>query len=218
MGQKVNPIGFRVTVSKDWRSKWFAARKDFGNFLLEDIKIRSFLKDTLAFAAINKIIIERATNKVKIFLYTARPGLVIGRKGTEIDRLKEDLAKMTGGKEILLEIEEVKTPDKEAQLIAENVGMQIIKRVSYRRAIKKAMVAAMAAGAKGVKIQVSGRLAGVDIARREWFKEGSIPLHTLRADIDYGFYIAKTTYGTIGVKAWVFKGEHLVDAVVKTMP
>lgn len=208
MGQKTHPVGFRLGYIKNWDSRWFAS-KNYARFLHEDIRIRRFLKEKLYQAAISKIEIERAANKdkrVKINIYTARPGIVIGRKGQEVENLKKELQKITG-KEILLNVIEVKRPEIEAQLIAENIALQIERRVSYRRAMKRNVALALKFGAKGIKTMCSGRLAGAEMARSEWYKEGRIPLQTLRADIDYGFAIAKTKYGVIGVKVWVFKGE-----------
>ncbi len=206
MGQKVNPIGLRLGINQEWRSMWYANKKEFGTFLLEDIKMRAFIKKKLFFAGVSKIVIERASNRARVVIHTSRPGIIIGRKGTEIDRLKEDLAKMTG-REILIDIEEVKKPDLDAQLVAENIAVQLEKRISHRRAMKRALRNCMENGGLGIKILVSGRLGGTEIARREGYKEGKIPLHTLRAIIDYGFAQAFTTYGTIGVKVWIYKGE-----------
>ncbi|MDX9703335.1 MAG: 30S ribosomal protein S3 [Candidatus Auribacterota bacterium] len=208
MGQKVNPIGFRVTVTKDWQSKWYASKADFGNLLREDILIRAFLKERLNFAGVPKIVIERASNRAKITIYAARPGIIIGRKGAEIDKLKEELAHFTD-KEIFIDIAEVKNPDLDAQLVAENIAQQLQRRVSHRRAMKRAVTNAMNLGADGIKILCSGRLGGSEMSRSEGYKEGKIPLHTLRADIDYGFTEARTTYGAIGVKVWLCKGEKL---------
>ncbi len=206
MGQKVNPIGFRVGVYKTWKSRWYADKKQYADLLHEDIKIREIVKKKLYFTGVPKIIIERASNRCRITIFTARPGIVIGRKGAEIEKLKEELAAVTT-KEIQVDIEEVKTPELEAQLVAENVAQQLEKRISFRRAMKKAVSSVLALGAKGVKIRCGGRLGGSEIARSEAYKEGTIPLHTLRADIDYGFAEAKTTYGLIGVKVWICKGE-----------
>ena len=206
MGQKTNPIGLRVAVNKDWRSKWYANKKEFGALLTEDRKIRAFLKKKLEGASVPRILIERATSRCRVTIMTARPGVVIGRKGSEIDKLKEDLSKMTG-KEVYVDIVEVKTPELDAQLVAENIALQLERRVAFRRAMKKAVSTALKFGAKGIKIYLSGRLGGSEMARREWYREGRVPLHTLRADIDYGVATAKTTYGTCGVKVWIFKGE-----------
>jgi small subunit ribosomal protein S3 len=206
MGQKVNPVGLRVTVTKDWLSKWYADKKEFAPLLLEDIKIRELVKKRLETAAVPKIGIERYANRVRITIHTARPGIVIGRKGAEIDKLKEDLAKMTG-KEIYVDIVEVKQPETDAQLVAENIALQLERRVSFRRAMKRAVQTAMQMGAQGIKVLAGGRLGGAELARREKYREGKIPLHTLRADIDYGFAEANTVYGKIGVKVWIGKGE-----------
>jgi small subunit ribosomal protein S3 len=206
MGQKVNPIGLRVTVTKDWLSKWYAEKRDYAALLLEDIKIRDLVKSRLASAAVPKVTIERYANRARITIYTARPGVVIGRKGAEIDRLKEELARMTG-KDIYVDIVEVKTPELDAQLVAENVALQLERRISFRRAMKKAVQTAMDLGAEGIKIVCGGRLGGAELARREKYRAGKIPLHTLRADIDYGFAEANTVYGKIGVKVWICKGE-----------
>ena len=206
MGQKVNPIGFRVTVTKDWLSKWYADKKDYAPLLLEDIKIRDFLKKKLESAAVSKITIERYANRARITIFTARPGIVIGRKGTEIDKLKQELTDMTG-KEIYMDIVEIKTPEVDAQLVAENVALQLERRISFRRAMKKSVQTAMDFGAQGIKIACGGRLGGGELARHEKYRQGKIPLHTLRADIDYGFAEANTVYGKIGVKVWLGKGE-----------
>lgn len=212
MGQKVNPIGFRVTVSKDWSSRWFANKNDFGDLLAEDTKIKNFLKKQLYFAGIARIVIERASNKAKITIHAARPGIIIGRKGAEIDRIKKDLTKYTN-KELFIDIVEVKSPDINAQLVAENIALQLERRVSHRRAMKKAVTTAMNLGAEGIKIVCSGRLGGAEMSRVEKYKEGKIPLHTLRADIEYGFTEARTTYGAIGVKVWICKGEKLPEKI-----
>lgn len=206
MGQKVNPIGFRVGVTKDWLSKWYADKKDYAPLLLEDIKIRSIVKTKLMSAAVPKITIERYANRARITIHTARPGIVIGRKGAEIDKLKEELAKMTG-KDIYVDIVEVKQPETDAQLVAENIALQLERRISFRRAMKKSVQTAMDFGALGIKVACGGRLGGSEIARHEKYRVGKIPLHTLRADIDYGFAEAMTVYGKIGVKVWVCKGE-----------
>jgi small subunit ribosomal protein S3 len=206
MGQKTNPIGFRVAVNKDWRSKWFAEKKEFGKLLVEDWQIRDILKKKLESAAVPKIVIERAANRCRITIHTARPGVVIGRKGAEIDKIKEELSRMTG-KEIYVDIIEVKRPEIDAQLVAENVALQLERRVSFRRAMKKAVQTAMDFGAEGIKIRCAGRLGGAELARSEIYHQGRVPLHTLRADIDYGFTEAKTLYGKIGVKCWICKGE-----------
>jgi small subunit ribosomal protein S3 len=210
MGQKTNPIGFRVGVTKDWRSKWFAEKKEFGKLLTEDRQIREILKKKLETASVPKILIERAATRCRITIFTARPGVVIGRKGAEIDKLKEELSKMTG-KEVYVDIQEVKQPETDAQLVAENVALQLERRVSFRRAMKKAVQTAMDFGAEGIKIRCGGRLGGAELARVEMYHEGRVPLHTLRANIDYGFAEAKTVYGTLGVKCWICKGETKVE-------
>ncbi|MBI1871383.1 MAG: 30S ribosomal protein S3 [Chlamydiae bacterium] len=211
MGQKVNPIAFRLGINQDWRSRWFSAKKDYSKLLNEDLKIRDFVKEKLFYSGVSKIEIERVGSRLRIIIHTARPGLVIGRKGTEIDRLKEEVADLTES-EVFVDIVEVKRAEIEAQLIAENIALQLLRRVSFRRAMKKAVQGAMNGGAKGIKICCSGRLGGAEIARRETYKEGSVPLHTLRALIDYGFSESKTSYGLIGVKVWVFKGQELVKS------
>lgn len=206
MGQKTNPIGLRMAVTKDWRSKWYAQKKDFGRLLGEDRIIREILKKKLESASVPKILIERAANRCRITILTARPGVVIGRKGAEIDKIKEELSKMTG-KEIYVDIQEVKSPETDAQLVAENVALQLERRVSFRRAMKKTIQIAMDFGAEGIKIRCAGRLGGAEIARVEQYMEGRVPLHTLRANIDYGFAEANTMYGKLGIKCWVCKGE-----------
>lgn len=206
MGQKTNPIGLRIAVNKDWRSKWFAEKKEFGKLLVEDRKIRDILKKRLESASVPKIQIERAATRCRITIFTARPGVVIGRKGAEIDKLKEELSKMTG-KEIYVDIQEVKAPEIDAQLVAENIALQLERRISFRRAMKKAVQTAMDFGALGIKIRCAGRLGGAELARVESYHEGSVPLHTLRANIDYGFAEAHTVYGKLGIKCWICKGE-----------
>jgi small subunit ribosomal protein S3 len=207
MGQKTNPIGLRVAVTKDWTSKWFAEKKEFGKLLAEDRKIREILKGKLEGASVSKIGIERAASRCRITIFTARPGVVIGRKGAEIDKLKEELSKMTG-KEVYVDIQEIKQPEMDAQLVAENVALQLERRVSFRRAMKKAVQVAMDFGAEGIKVRVGGRLGGAEIARVEKYHEGRVPLHTLRANIDYGFAEAHTVYGKLGIKCWICKGEN----------
>src|SRR5437868_11465352 len=206
MGQKTNPIGFRVAVNKDWRSKWYAEKKDFGKLISEDRRIRDILKKKLESASVPKIQIERAATRCRITIFTARPGVVIGRKGAEIDKIKEELSKMTG-KEIYVDIQEVKTPEIDAQLVAENIALQLERRISFRRAMKKSIQTAMDFGAVGIKVRCAGRLGGAELARVETYHEGSVPLHTLRANIDYGFAEAHTMYGKLGVKCWVCRGE-----------
>ena len=207
MGQKTNPIGFRLGINRTWDSRWFAG-KDYARFLLEDHEIRKFLKKRLAQAGVAKTEIERAANKVRIRIHTARPGLVIGKKGSEIENLKRELEKKIT-RDIIIDIQEVRKPEVDAQLVAENVAMQIERRVAFRRAMKRGVSSAMRFGALGVKIICAGRLGGAEMARTEWYREGRVPLHTLRADIDYGFVEARTTYGAIGVKVFIFKGEIL---------
>lgn len=207
MGQKVNPIGFRLGVIKTWDSKWYA-EADYAKNLHEDLKIRQFLKKRLYSSGISKIEIERAANKTKINIHAARPGLIIGKKGAEVELLKKDLAKITA-KEVYINIIEVRKPELDAQLVAENVALQLERRIAFRRAMKKSVTASLKFGAKGIRITCSGRLGGAEMSRTEWYREGRVPLHTLRADIDYGFAEAKTTYGIIGVKVLIFKGEIL---------
>ena len=209
MGQKVNPIGFRLGINRDWDSKWFAG-KDYSSFVYEDYQIRKFLKKKLQQAGVSKIEIERAARKVRIKLHTARPGLVIGKKGVEIDNIRRELEKKIN-REVLIDIQEVRKPEVDAQLVAENVALQLVRRISFRRAMKKSVSSALRFGAQGVKIACSGRLGGAEMARREWYRKGRVPLHTIRADIDYGFAEALTTYGIIGVKVTIFKGEILPD-------
>jgi small subunit ribosomal protein S3 len=206
MGQKTNPIGLRIALTRDWRSKWYAEKKEFGKLLNEDRKIRELLKKKLESASVPKILIERAATRCRITIMTARPGVVIGRKGAEIDKLKEELSKMTG-KEIYVDIMEIKSPEIDAQLVAENVALQLERRVSFRRAMKKSLQTAMDFGADGIKIRCAGRLGGAEMSRVETYHEGSVPLHTLRANIDYGFAEANTVYGKLGVKCWICKGE-----------
>lgn len=213
MGQKVNPIGFRVAVTKDWRSKWFADKKQFGGLLQEDIRIREQVKKRLKEAAVPEIIIERYANRARVTIYTARPGIVIGRKGQDIEKLREELAKSTG-KEIYIDIKEVKNPDTNAQLVAENIALQLERRVSFRRALKRAVQMAMDLGALGIKVHAAGRLGGSELARSEGYREGKVPLHTLRANVQYGFAEAKTMAGTIGIKVWVCKKEEAAEKEV----
>ena len=207
MGQKVNPIGFRLGIIKTWDSRWYA-KADYAKLLHEDLKLRAFLKKRLYNSGVSKIEIERAANKAKINIFTARPGLIIGKKGSEVETLKKELAKLTD-KEIFLNIQEVRKPELDAQLVAENVALQLERRIAFRRAMKKSVTSALKFGAKGIRITCSGRLGGAEMSRTEWYREGRVPLHTLRADIDYGVAEAKTTYGIIGVKVLIFKGEIL---------
>ncbi len=207
MGQKVNPHGLRVGVIKDWDSKWYA-ESEFSDYLVEDYNIRKYLKKKLYSAGISKIEIERASDRVKVIIFTAKPGLIIGKGGQEIEVTKNEVAKMTG-KKVLVDIKEIKRPDKDAQLVAENIAQQLENRISFRRAMKSSMSRTMKAGALGIKTSVAGRLGGADMARTETYSEGTIPLQTLRADIDYGFAEADTTYGKLGIKVWIYKGEVL---------
>ncbi len=208
MGQKVNPHGLRVGVIKDWDSRWYA-ESDFADNLVEDYNIRKYLKKKLYSAGISKIEIERASDRVKVIIFTAKPGLIIGKGGQEIEVTKNEVAKLTNGKKVLVDIKEIKRPDKDAQLVAENIAQQLENRVSFRRAMKSAMSRTMKSGALGIKAAVGGRLGGADIARTETYSEGTIPLQTIRADIDYGFAEADTTYGKLGIKVWIYKGEVL---------
>ncbi|MFA6142412.1 MAG: 30S ribosomal protein S3 [Candidatus Omnitrophota bacterium] len=212
MGQKVHPYGFRTGYIYDWKSRWFAKRQDFPKFLLEDVKIRKFIKKALASAAVSKIEIERSSDKVRVMIFSARPGIIIGRRGAEIEKLKEEMHSITG-KEVLIDIKDIKNANIDSQLVAENIAFQLEKRMPHRRAMKKAVQNALDGGAKGVKIIVSGRLGGAEIARRESYRVGSIPAQTLRADVDYGFTEALTTYGLIGVKVWIYKGDKVLDKV-----
>lgn len=213
MGQKINPTGLRIGVIKDWESRWFAKKGEFGDLLVEDNKIREFLLETLAPAGVPKVEIERDPKRIRINIFCAKPGIVIGRGGAEIEKLKETVKKMLAGdKEVFINITEIKQPDLNAQLVAESIALQLEKRVSFRRALKQSIGRTMKAGAKGIKAQVSGRVGGAEIARTEQYHEGTIPLQTIRADIDYGFAEAKTTYGRIGVKIWIYKGEVLHES------
>jgi small subunit ribosomal protein S3 len=207
MGQKVHPIGFRLGIIKTWDSRWYA-KKNYAALLHEDIKIRSIVKERLTHAGVSKIEIERAGQKAKINIHTARPGIIIGKKGAEVDKLKKDLETMTG-KQMYINIQEIRRPELEAQLVAENIALQLERRIAFRRAMKKSVTSALRLGAQGIKITCAGRLAGSEIARTEWYREGRVPLHTLRADIQYGFAEAKTTMGQIGVKVWIYKGDVL---------
>ncbi len=209
MGQKVNPIGFRLGINRNWDSRWFAG-KEYSDFVLEDYKIRKFLKKQVFHAGVARIEIERAANKVRIRLHAARPGIIIGKKGAEIEKIKRDLEKKIN-REVSIDIQEVRKAEVEAQLVAENVALQLVRRVAFRRAMKKSVGVALRFGAQGIKIACSGRLGGAEMARREWYREGRVPLHTIRANIDYGFAEAFTTYGVIGVKVTIFKGEVLPD-------
>ena len=207
MGQKTNPIGFRLAVNKDWRSKWFATRKEFPQFLSSDIKIRAYVKEKLRLAAVSKVVIERAWASLRVTIHTARPGIVIGRKGAEIETMTNDISKLAGGKQVKVDIVEIKNADLDAQLVAENIAAQIERRISFRRAMKKSLQITMEQGADGIRVRCAGRLGGAEISRAEWYREGKIPLHTLRVPIDYGFAEARTTYGIIGIKCWICKGD-----------
>jgi small subunit ribosomal protein S3 len=207
LGQKVHPTGFRLGVHKSWHSKWFAT-KDYAKLVQEDFMIRNYIKERLFHAGIARVEVERAANKAKIRIYTARPGIVIGKKGAEIEALRRDLESKFR-REILIDIQEVRRPELDATLVGENIALQLVRRVAFRRAMKRAVSAALKFGAKGVRVASAGRLGGAEMARREWYREGRVPLHTLRADIDYGTALARTTYGIIGVKVWIFKGEVL---------
>jgi small subunit ribosomal protein S3 len=208
MGQKVNPVGLRLGVNRTWDSRWYAKKEEYGQLLHQDIEIRRELKKRLAQAGVSRIIIERPHRKCRVTIYAARPGVIIGKKGADIEKLRKDLQGLAGG-EVFLNIVEVRKPETDAQLVAENIAQQLERRVAFRRAMKRSIQSAMRLGAKGVRVNVSGRLGGAEIARMEWYREGRVPLHTLRADIDYGFAEAQTTYGVIGVKTWIFKGEVL---------
>ncbi|MGH8674283.1 MAG: 30S ribosomal protein S3 [Burkholderiales bacterium] len=207
MGQKINPIGFRLGVSRGWQSRWYANNRNFAAMLAEDIKVRSFLKGKLAHASVGRVVIERPAKDARITIFSARPGVVIGKKGEEIEALKAELRRIMGVNQVHVNIEEIRKPEIDAQLIADSIAQQLEKRIMFRRAMKRAMQNAMRLGAQGIKIMSAGRLNGIEIARTEWYREGRVPLHTLRADIDYGFGEAKTTYGVIGIKVWVYKGE-----------
>ncbi len=214
MGQKVHPKGLRIGIIKDWDAKWYANKKNFGDLLVEDVKIRNFIKKKLFHSGISKTQIERAANRVKVTIHTAKPGIVIGRAGAEVENLRQQLEAMTG-KQVHINIMEVKNPEVDAQLVAENVASQIERRTAFRRAMKQAVSRSMKMGAKGIKICCAGRLAGAEIARSEWYSEGKVPLHTLRADIDYATWEANTTYGKIGIKVWIYKGEILPESKIK---
>ena len=212
MGQKINPIGFRLAVNRNWSSRWYASSRQFAGMLAEDIKVRDFLKKKLAHASVGRVLIERPAKDARITIFSARPGVVIGKKGEEIEALKAELRRLMGVQQVHVNIEEIRKPEIDAQLIADSIAQQLEKRIMFRRAMKRAMQNAMRLGAQGIKIMSSGRLNGIEIARREWYREGRVPLHTLRADIDYGTGEAKTTYGVIGIKVWVYKGEVMSKA------
>jgi small subunit ribosomal protein S3 len=205
MGQKVHPIGFRLGYNKTWRSRWYA-EKEYANLLHEDLALKKDLKKRFAHAGVSRVDVERAANKLKVSIFTSRPGIIIGRKGQEVDKVKQEIQKKTG-KEVFINIQEILKPELDAQLVSESVALQLEKRIAFRRAMRKAVDAALRFGAKGIKVRVSGRLNGAEIARSEWYLHGQLPLHTLRADIDYGFSEAETSFGQIGVKTWIYKGE-----------
>lgn len=205
MGQKVHPYGFRLGINRTWRSRWFA-RKEYGALLFEDLNLKNMLKKKFAHAGISRVEVERAANKLTIIIFTSRPGIIVGKKGTEIEKLKKDLQTLTG-REINLKIQEINKPELDAQLVSEGIAQQLEKRIAFRRAMRRAVDSTLRFGAKGIKVRTSGRLNGAEIARTEWYLHGQLPLHTLRADIDYGFAEANTTYGVIGVKVWIYKGE-----------
>ena len=209
MGQKIHPYGFRLGYNKTWHSRWFADQ-DYSKILHQDLKLRDSLKKRLSHAGVSEVDIERAADRLRVTIYTSRPGIIIGRKGAEVDKLRDDLRKMTG-REVHINIQEIQRPELDAMLVAQSIAGQLQRRVSFRRAMKKAMESAFRFGAKGVKIMVGGRLGGAEIARTEWYQEGRLPLHTLKADIDYGLYEAHTSYGVIGVKVWVYKGDRLKE-------
>lgn len=210
MGQKVHPYGFRLGVIKDWQGRWYAGKREYADLLHEDLEIRSYIKDRFFTAGVSKVEIERAANRVRVTIHTARPGMIIGKGGAEVERLRKELEARTG-RQVQVNIMEIKVPELDAQLVAENIAFQLRRRISFRRAMRQAQRRAIRLGAKGIKVMVSGRLGGAEIARTEWSPEGSVPLHTLRADIDYGFAEAHTTYGRIGVKVWIYKGEVLPE-------
>ena len=206
MGQKVNPIGLRLGINRSWDSVWFAKKKEYGKFLIEDFKIRKYIKKNIVNSGVSQVIIERKAKKCIVSIHTSRPGFVIGKKGSDIDKIKKNLSKISSS-EIALNIKEVKKPELNSYLVAENIAQQLVKRIAYRRAMKRAMQSALRLGAKGIRVSLSGRLAGKEIARTEWLREGSVPLHTFRAEVDYAEAEALTTYGIIGVKVWIYKGE-----------
>ena len=214
MGQKINPIGLRLGINRPWDSIWFAKKKEYGKFLIEDYKIRKFIRENIKNSGVSDVIIERSSKRCTVTIHTSRPGFVIGKKGSDIEKIKRKLSKFTSG-DISLNIKEIKKPELNAYLVAENISQQLVKRVAYRRAMKRAMQSALRLGAKGIKVTLGGRLAGNEIARTEWLREGSIPLHTLRANLDYAESEALTTYGVIGVKVWIYKGEIFLKDVEK---
>ena len=218
MGQKINPVGFRLAVNRNWSSKWYANSKSFAPMLAEDIKVRAFLKGKLAHASVGRVLIERPAKDARITIFSARPGVVIGKKGEEIESLKAELRRIMGVQQVHVNIEEIRKPEIDAQLIADSIAQQLEKRIMFRRAMKRAMQNAMRLGAQGIKIMSAGRLNGIEIARTEWYREGRVPLHTLRADIDYGMGEAKTNYGVIGIKVWVYKGEVIPKGETALLP
>jgi small subunit ribosomal protein S3 len=218
MGQKINPVGFRLAVNRNWSSKWYANSKSFAPMLAEDIKVRDFLKRKLAHASVGRVLIERPAKDARITIFSARPGVVIGKKGEEIESLKAELRRIMGVQQVHVNIEEIRKPEIDAQLIADSIAQQLEKRIMFRRAMKRAMQNAMRLGAQGIKIMSAGRLNGIEIARTEWYREGRVPLHTLRADIDYGMGEAKTNYGVIGIKVWVYKGEVIPKGETALLP
>lgn len=209
MGQKVNPIGLRLGVNRTWDSRWYADTGDYGDLLHEDIRLRDYIMNSMPQAAISRVIIERPAKKARVTVYTARPGVIIGKKGADIERLRKKISEMSSAGEVSLNIVEIRKPELDAKLIADNIGQQLVRRVAFRRAMKRAVQGAIRLGAQGIRVNCGGRLGGAEIARMEWYREGRVPLHTLRADIDYGEAVAKTAYGICGVKVWVFKGEIL---------
>ena len=218
MGQKINPVGFRLAVNRNWSSRWYANSKSFAPMLAEDIKVREFLKKKLAHASVGRVLIERPAKDARITIFSARPGVVIGKKGEEIESLKAELRRIMGVQQVHVNIEEIRKPEIDAQLIADSIAQQLEKRIMFRRAMKRAMQNAMRLGAQGIKIMSAGRLNGIEIARTEWYREGRVPLHTLRADIDYGLGEAKTNYGVIGIKVWVYKGEIVPKGETPLLP
>jgi small subunit ribosomal protein S3 len=218
MGQKINPVGFRLAVNRNWSSRWYANSKSFAPMLAEDIKVRDFLKRKLAHASVGRVLIERPAKDARITIFSARPGVVIGKKGEEIEALKAELRRIMGVQQVHVNIEEIRKPEIDAQLIADSIAQQLEKRIMFRRAMKRAMQNAMRLGAQGIKIMSAGRLNGIEIARTEWYREGRVPLHTLRADIDYGTGEAKTNYGVIGIKVWVYKGEVIPKGETALLP
>jgi small subunit ribosomal protein S3 len=218
MGQKINPVGFRLAVNRNWSSRWYANSRSFAPMLAEDIKVRDFLKKKLAHASVGRVLIERPAKDARITIFSARPGVVIGKKGEEIEALKAELRRIMGVQQVHVNIEEIRKPEIDAQLIADSIAQQLEKRIMFRRAMKRAMQNAMRLGAQGIKIMSAGRLNGIEIARTEWYREGRVPLHTLRADIDYGMGEAKTNYGVIGIKVWVYKGEIIPKGETALLP